>query len=39
MNYFLEDMVKGIENQGDAFCSSNDYLDGGIEYWKEKLKH
>ena len=26
-----------INNEGDAFSSSRDYLEGGIEYWKEKL--
>ena len=39
MNYFIEDILRKIENQGDAFMSPNDYLEGGIEYWKYRLKH
>ena len=39
MKYFIEDILRKIDNQGDAFMSNNDYLEGGIEYWKYKLKH
>ena len=31
--------MKKIEKKGDTFSSYNDYLEDGIEYWKEKLRH
>ena len=39
MNYLIEEILNKIKNQGDAFMSENDYLEGGVEYWKYKLKH
>ena len=28
-----------IKNQGDAFISENDYLEGGIEYWNKQMTY
>lgn len=30
INYFIDEIKKGIKNQGDAFFSSDSYLEGGI---------
>ena len=34
MNYFIENILRKIKNQGDVFMSENDCLKGGVEYWK-----
>ena len=34
MNYFIEEILNKIKNQGHAFMSDKDYLEGGVEYWK-----
>ena len=36
---FFEEMLEKVKNEGNAFISQRDYLEGGIEYWKEKLRH
>ena len=34
---YIEGMIKRIKNERNAFILNDDYLEGGIEYWKEKL--
>ena len=37
--YFLEDILSRIKNQGDAFISPDDYIEGGLQYWEKEIKH
>ena len=32
MNYFIEDFIRKIKNQGDAFIADNDCLEGEMKY-------
>ena len=35
----MEHVYNKVENQGDTFLIGNQYVKGGLEYWREQLNH